>query len=257
MHEINSLSAVTVLASLPHLDHLRLGSWVSPDQLGSSQPFIFPSLTCLEFVSVNASFLAAMGCPKLLHLGINEEYEDGALGLVVDSAPGLRACAEGILQHCSYVHLTRKPGVTLTDVLEALAPWQPSAAALCSSCEGMGLMLDGEKQISASHLELLPTDLQELSFTCCKLLPGALYPVATRFTQLRQLTLACGCFCAEEDLQRLASHAVQGDRLSVSLTSNVTAEFARGLQRLSNSACWWGCGFGPRFEAFADSDSDA
>ncbi|KAJ9521069.1 hypothetical protein QJQ45_022790 [Haematococcus lacustris] len=165
MHEINSLSAVTVLASLPHLDHLRLGSWVSPDQLGSSQPFIFPSLTCLEFVSVNASFLAAMGCPKLLHLGINEEYEDGALGLVVDSAPGLRACAEGILQHCSYVHLTRKPGVTLTDVLEALAPWQPSAAALSSSCEGMGLMLDGEKQISASHLELLPTDLQELSFT--------------------------------------------------------------------------------------------
>ncbi|GFH29486.1 hypothetical protein HaLaN_28152 [Haematococcus lacustris] len=134
MHEINSLSAVTVLASLPHLDHLRLGSWVSPDQLGSSQPFIFPSLTCLKFVSVNASFLAAMGCPKLLHLGINEEYEDGALGLVVDSAPSLRACADGILQHCSYVHLTRKPGVALTDVLEALAPWQPSAAALSSSC---------------------------------------------------------------------------------------------------------------------------
>ncbi|GFH08915.1 hypothetical protein HaLaN_03959 [Haematococcus lacustris] len=29
----------------------------------------------------------------------------------------------------------------------------------------MGLMLDGETQISANHLELLPTGLQELAFT--------------------------------------------------------------------------------------------
>ncbi|KAL6752259.1 hypothetical protein V8C86DRAFT_3141332 [Haematococcus lacustris] len=257
MHDINSLSAVTDLASLPHLAHLKLGSCVSTDQLGSSQRFMFPSLTCLEFVSVNASFLAAMDCPKLQHLGIDEDCEEEAYGLVVDSAPGLRACAEGIFQHCRYVHLTRKPGVTLTAALKALAPWQPSAAALSSRSEGMGLMLDGEKKISASHLELLPTGLQELSFMCCKLLPGALFPVATRFTQLRHLALAYGCSCVDEDLQRLASHAVQGDRLTVSLSTNVTAEFARALQRLSHSACLWGGGHGPKFDAFAISDSDA
>ncbi|GFH30945.1 hypothetical protein HaLaN_29884 [Haematococcus lacustris] len=53
----------------------------------------------------------------------------------------------------------------------------------------MGLRLDGEKQISPSHLELLPTGLHNLMFTGCTLLPGALHPVATRLTQLKELQL--------------------------------------------------------------------
>ncbi|KAL6755655.1 hypothetical protein V8C86DRAFT_2672605, partial [Haematococcus lacustris] len=165
IHKI-SLSAVTDLASLPHLTHLKSEVWVSTDQLGSSQRFMFSSLERLKLWEVDASFLAAMDCPQLQHLEFGEDYDTGSFteaGLDVDSATGLRACADGILQHCSYVNLIRNPDVTLTAVLEALAPWQPSAAALSSTCWGMVLRLNDEKRIGASHLKLLPSSLQSLS----------------------------------------------------------------------------------------------
>ncbi|KAL6755599.1 hypothetical protein V8C86DRAFT_3137526 [Haematococcus lacustris] len=164
LYSIGSLSTIADLACLPHLARLELGSCDRIDQLGSSQRFMFPSLTYLEFSEVNASLLGALDCPQLqrLELRIDLEYDKC---LCVDSVPSLNACVGSLLKHCGYVRLSCGPGVSLTAVLEALAPWQPSAAAISSRSEGMGLMLDGEKQISASHLELLPTGLQELAFT--------------------------------------------------------------------------------------------
>ncbi|GFH30022.1 selenoprotein T [Haematococcus lacustris] len=176
MHNINSLSAVTELASLPHLAHLELGSWVSTDQLGSSQRFMLPSLTVLEVTSIDASLLAALDCPQLQHLVFRTE-SDPYKCLCVDSVPSLHACVGSLLKHCGYVRLKCGPDVTLTAVLEALAPWQPSAAALSSTCDGMGLLVGGEDAISASHLELLPSGLQDLSFMGCTLLPDALHPI--------------------------------------------------------------------------------
>ncbi|KAJ9520621.1 hypothetical protein QJQ45_007494 [Haematococcus lacustris] len=188
LYYIESLSTITDLACLPHLARLELGSCDRIDQLGSSQRYLFPSLTYLVFSEVNASLLGALDCPQLLRLELRIDLEYDKC-LCVDSVPSLNACVGSLLKHCSYVRLSCGPGVTLTAVLEALAPWQPSAAAISSRSEGMGLMLDGEKQISASHLELLPTGLQELAFTECTLLPGALHPVATRLTQLKELLL--------------------------------------------------------------------
>ncbi|KAL6755601.1 hypothetical protein V8C86DRAFT_2671873 [Haematococcus lacustris] len=164
LHTINSLSTIMELNTLPYLARLDLGSCVSTDQLGSSQRFLFPSLTFLKVSSINASLLAALDCPQLQRL-VFRTRSDAYKCLCVDSVPSLNACVGSLLKHCGYVRLNCGPGVTLTAVLEALAPWQPSAAALCSRSEGMGLMLDGEMQISASHLELLPTGLQELAFT--------------------------------------------------------------------------------------------
>ncbi|KAL6755598.1 hypothetical protein V8C86DRAFT_202120 [Haematococcus lacustris] len=169
MHDFNSMSAVTELASLPHLAHLELGSWVSTDQLGSSQRFMLPSLTVLKVTSIlrvtsiDASLLAALDCPQLQQLVFRTE-SDPYKCLCVDSVPSLHACVGSLLKHCGYVRLKCGPGVTLTAVLEALAPWQPSAAALSTTCDGMGLLVGGEDAISASHLELLPTGLQDLSF---------------------------------------------------------------------------------------------
>ncbi|KAJ9508946.1 hypothetical protein QJQ45_028271 [Haematococcus lacustris] len=253
MYNINSLSTITDLASLSHLVQLRLGSLVGADRLTGGMHFIFPSLQRLEVTKVNVTFLAIMDCPQLQHLGIGEGInEDEVVGLVVDSAPSLCACAYGILQHCHHVQLARSPDVTLAAMLAALAPWQPTATTLIHARDGKKLWLDGEKEIDASHLKLLPIDLQSLTFTLvlrrdCTLLSGALYPVATRLTRLRKLELALGCDCREEDLQLLASHAVQGDGLTVSLHRNVTVDFADALQRLSDSAYQWGCGLGPMF----------
>ncbi|KAL6752261.1 hypothetical protein V8C86DRAFT_603439 [Haematococcus lacustris] len=250
IHKINSLSNVAALTSLPHLAHLKLDFWVSTDQLGSSQRFMFPSLERLELWEVNASYLAAMDCPQLQHLKIGEDYDTGSFtdaGLVVDSAPGLCACADGILQLCHFVALTRDPDVTLTAMLEALAPWQPSAAALSSTRWGMVLRLNNEKQISASHLELLPSGLQSLAFMGCTLLPGALHPVATRLTQLQMLQVQDESKYSEEDLQLLASHSLQGRRLTVHLDSPSKDEFAASLQCLSDMAGRWSGRPGPRF----------
>ncbi|GFH08913.1 hypothetical protein HaLaN_03957 [Haematococcus lacustris] len=249
IHKISSLSNVAALTSLPHLAHLKLDFWVSSDQLGSSQRFMFPSLERLELWEVKASYLAAMDCPQLQHMEIGIDFDRATPGLVVDSALGLRACADGILHHCNFVELTRSPDVTLTAMLEALAPWQPSAAALSSTRWGMGLRLDNEKQISASHLELLPTGLHNLTFTGCTLLPGALHPVATRLTQLRVLNLQDASDCSAEDLQLLACQSVQGRRLTVHLDRSSEDEFASSLQGLSDMAGRWSGRPGPRFEA--------
>ncbi|GFH08914.1 hypothetical protein HaLaN_03958 [Haematococcus lacustris] len=249
LHTVGSLSTITELASLPHLARLELGSCVSTDQLGSSQRYLFPSLTYLEITSINASLLAALDCPQLQHLWFIIDFESDKC-LCVDSVPSLHACVGSLLKHCGYVRLSCGPGVTLTEAMEALAPWQPSAAALSSSCDGMGLMLDGEKKISASHLELLPTGLQELSFMGCTLLPGALHPVATRLTQLKMLNLHDACQCSEEDLQLLASQSVQGRRLTVQFDSPSRKVFASSLQCLSDMAGQWGGRPGPRFQVF-------
>ncbi|GFH20607.1 hypothetical protein HaLaN_17757 [Haematococcus lacustris] len=250
MHEMNSLSVVTELASLPHLARLCLGSWVSTDQLGSSQRFMFPSLTCLEVSSINASLLAALDCPQLQRLVFRTE-SDTYKCLCVDSVPSLHACAGSLLKHCSFVRLKCGPTVTLTAVLKALAPWQPSAAALSSTRMGMGLLVGGEDAISASHLELLPTGLQDLSFMGCTLLPGALHPVATRLTQLQVLELQDASDCSEEDLQLLACHSVQGRRLTVQLDTSYTAEFVASLQCLSDMTGQWSGRPGPRFRSWS------
>ncbi|KAL6753021.1 hypothetical protein V8C86DRAFT_2438749 [Haematococcus lacustris] len=255
----SSLAACTQLTSLecpnsfPGLSQLtqlqHLGSCDSTDQLGSIQRFLFPSLTYLSFKSINASLLAALDCPQLHHLCFFIDFDSDKC-MCVDSVPSLHACVGSLLKHCSFVRLNCGPGVTLTDVLEALAPWQPSTAALSSRCEGMGLMLDGEKQINASHLELLPSSLQELSFMGCTLLPDALHPVATRLTQLKLLNLHDTCECSAEDLQLLASHSVQGRRLTVLFDCQSKKEFAESLQFLSDKAGQWSGRPGPRFQLF-------
>ncbi|KAL6760853.1 hypothetical protein V8C86DRAFT_1006746 [Haematococcus lacustris] len=249
LYSTGSLSTITDLASLPHLARLELGSCDITDQLGSIQHFLFPSLTYLSFKSINASLLAALDCPQLQHLWFFIDF-DSVKCMCVDLVPSLHACAGIILKHCSFVRLNCGPGVTLTAVLEALAPWQPSTAALSSRSEGMGLMLDGEKQINASHLELLPSSLHELSFMGCTLLPDALHPVATRLTQLKLLNLHDTCECSAEDLQLLASHSVQGRRLTVLFDCQSKKEFAESLQSLSDKAGQWSGRPGPRFQVF-------
>ncbi|GFH08917.1 hypothetical protein HaLaN_03961 [Haematococcus lacustris] len=246
LHTINSLSTILELNTLPYLARLELGSCISTEQLGSSQRFLFPSLTVLKVLSINASLLAALDCPQLQRL-VFRTGSDAYKCLCVDSVPSLHACVGSLLKHCGYVRLKCGPGVTLTNVLEALAPWQPSTAAISSRSEGMGLMLDGEKQINASHLELLPPGLQILSFTGCTLLPDALHPVATRLTQLRILQLQKASKCSEEDLQLLAGHSVQGRMLTVQLDTSYTAEFVASLQCLSDKAGRWSGRPGPRF----------
>ncbi|GFH25213.1 hypothetical protein HaLaN_23142 [Haematococcus lacustris] len=165
--------------------------------------------------------------------------------LRVDSAASLHTCAAGILQHCCHIGiLTPGHGVTLAAMLAALAPWQPSAAALAAG-DWQLRFKPGKEPVSASHLELLPAGLQSLFLRDCTLLPGALLPVATRLTRLKELFVTLRR-CEVEDLELLASHAVQGSQLDIKVYSAGPLpwqfeETLRALQRRSSLAGQHSC----------------
>ncbi|KAJ9521180.1 hypothetical protein QJQ45_022903 [Haematococcus lacustris] len=243
---IDSLSVVAQLASLPHLVHLEMEKLdITLDQpSGNPHRFLFPSLTFLSVYLVHASLLASLDCPQLQLLVLSPH-------LRVDSAASLHACATGILQHCYHIGiLTPGHGVTLAAMLAALAPWQPSAAALAAGNWQLRFK-PGKEPVSASHLELLPAGLQSLFLRDCTLLPGALLPVARRLTRLKELFVTLRR-CEVEDLELLASHAVQGSQLDIKVYSAGPLpwqfeETLRALQRRSSLAGQWGGRPGPRF----------
>ncbi|GFH16282.1 hypothetical protein HaLaN_12671 [Haematococcus lacustris] len=85
----------------------------------------------------------------------------------------------------------------------------------------------------------------------CTLLPGALLPVARRLTRLKELFVTLRR-CEVEDLELLASHAVQGSQLDIKVYSAGPLpwqfeETLRALQRRSSLAGQWGGRPGPRF----------
>ncbi|KAJ9520518.1 hypothetical protein QJQ45_000264 [Haematococcus lacustris] len=90
-----SSNSLPLLATLPQLADLRLNS--CPLQPSSQlSRFLFQHLTSLTVDSILSRDLAALDCPQLQTLTLSE--------LLVDSAANLRACASGILQHCSSIY---------------------------------------------------------------------------------------------------------------------------------------------------------
>ncbi|GFH22469.1 hypothetical protein HaLaN_19942, partial [Haematococcus lacustris] len=244
---IKQPAIVSQLATLPNLTYLELKKLdITQDQLGQSQHFLFPSLCELTLRRVTTSLLAALDCPKLTKLAL--------VSLHVDSVACLLVCTTGILQHCvlaAALDLVPNQDLDLTAMLRALGAWQPSAAARSTGRWALQLSLDAAT-VGASHLEHLPAGLQALALRGCTLLPGALHPIATRFTQLQELNVLCSERAAEE-LSMLASRAPQGSELLVKLGKPVNPggvsydEVLVALQRMSSLAGQWGSRPGPRF----------
>ncbi|KAL6749099.1 hypothetical protein V8C86DRAFT_3032290 [Haematococcus lacustris] len=184
-----------LLATLPQLTDLRLES--CPLQSSSQlSRFLFQHLTSLTVDSILSRDLAALDCPQLQTLTLSE--------LQVDSVASLRACANGILQHCSSIYklLTYNHGQEFKSaaagaeccwrhwhhgsraLLEALAPWQPRSG---KAIERLGLW--HLPDVTREALEWLPVNIKALELRSCHLLPGALSSVATRLTQQTWLNL--------------------------------------------------------------------
>ncbi|KAL6752249.1 hypothetical protein V8C86DRAFT_3029632 [Haematococcus lacustris] len=184
-----------LLATLPQLTDLRLES--CPLQSSSQlSRFLFQHLTSLTVDSILSRDLAALDCPQLQTLTLSE--------LQVDSVASLRACANGILQHCSSIYklLTYNHGQEFKSaaagaeccwrhwhhgsraLLEALAPWQPRSG---KAIERLGLW--HLPDVTREALEWLPVNIKSLELRSCHLLPGALSSVATRLTQQTWLNL--------------------------------------------------------------------
>ncbi|KAJ9521079.1 hypothetical protein QJQ45_022824 [Haematococcus lacustris] len=257
---IKQPAIVSQLATLPNLTYLELTKLdITQDQLGQSQHFLFPSLCKITLPRVTTSLLAALDCPKLTKLAL--------VSLHVDSVACLLVCTTGILQHCvlaAALDLVPDQDLDLTAMLRALAAWQPSTAARSTGRWALQLSLNAAT-VGASHLELLPAGLQALALSMhsmhscchvmcrgCTLLPGALHPIANRFTQLQELHVECSERTAEE-LSMLASRAPQGSELLVKLEKPVNPggvsydEVLVALQRMSSLAGQWGSRPGPRF----------
>ncbi|KAL6753011.1 hypothetical protein V8C86DRAFT_2736602, partial [Haematococcus lacustris] len=244
---IKQPAIVSQLATLPNLTYLELTKLdITQDQLGQSQHFLFPSLCEITLPRVTTSLIAALDCPKLTKLAL--------VSLHVDSVACLLVCTTGILQHCvlaAALDLVPDQDLDLTAMLRALGAWQPSAAARSIGRWALQLSLDAAT-VGASHLEHLPAGLQALALRGCTLLPGALHPIANRFTQLQELHVECSERTAEE-LSMLASRAPQGSELLVKLGKPVNPggvsydEVLVALQRMSSLAGQWGSRPGPRF----------
>ncbi|KAJ9520501.1 hypothetical protein QJQ45_000262 [Haematococcus lacustris] len=216
--------SLPLLATLPQLADLRLQS--CPLQPSSQlSRFLFQHLTSLTVKSIHSRDLAALDCPQLQTLTLSE--------LLVDSAASLRACATGILQHCSSIYklITYNhgnefkeaaagaevrqlgPPPSASALLEALAPWQPRSGGAIEELELWHL-----PDVTREALEWLPVNIKSLTFESCHLLPGALSSVATRLTQLTCLDLTSSPVALAE-LQLLAARAQQGASLQVWLSS--------------------------------------
>ncbi|GFH14427.1 hypothetical protein HaLaN_10478 [Haematococcus lacustris] len=210
--------SLPLLATLPQLADLRLLTCPlhSSSQLSR---FLFQHLTSLTVDSIHSRDLAALDCPQLQTLDLSE--------LQVDSAASLRACANGILQHCNAIYKlftydhgqefksaaagaeVRQlgPPPSASALLEALAPWQPRSGG---EIEELGLC--HLPNVSHEALEWLPVNIKSLTCESCHLLPGALSSVATRLTQLTCLDLITSPVAVTE-LQLLAARAQQGASL--------------------------------------------
>ncbi|KAJ9520504.1 hypothetical protein QJQ45_000259 [Haematococcus lacustris] len=202
--------SLPLLATLPQLADLRLQS--CPLQPSSQlSRFLFQHLTSLTVKSIHSRDLAALDCPQLQTLTLSE--------LLVDSAASLRACATGILQHCSSIYklITYNhgnefkeaaagaevrqlgPPPSASALLEALAPWQPRSGGAIEELELWHL-----PDVTREALEWLPVNIKSLTFESCHLLPGALSTVATRLTQQTCLDLTSSPVALAE-LQLLAA----------------------------------------------------
>ncbi|GFH05978.1 hypothetical protein HaLaN_00532 [Haematococcus lacustris] len=142
-----SSDSLPLLATLPQLVNLSLLTCPlhSSSQLSR---FLFQHLISLKVESIHSRDLAALDCPQLQTLTVRQ--------LLVDCAASLRACASGILQHCSSIYKlftynhgqefkaaaagaeVRQlgPPPSASVLLEALAPWQPRSG---KAIERLGL----------------------------------------------------------------------------------------------------------------------
>ncbi|KAJ9521198.1 hypothetical protein QJQ45_022922 [Haematococcus lacustris] len=161
--------SLPLLATLPQLADLRLLTCPlhSSSQLSR---FLFQHLTSLTVDSIHSRDLAALDCPQLQTLDLSE--------LQVDSAASLRACANGILQHCNAIYKlftydhgqefksaaagaeVRQlgPPPSASALLEALAPWQPRSGG---EIEELGLC--HLPNVSHEALEWLPVNIKSLT----------------------------------------------------------------------------------------------
>ncbi|KAJ9520620.1 hypothetical protein QJQ45_007490 [Haematococcus lacustris] len=209
-----SSDSLPLLATLPQLVNLSL--LTSPLQPSSQlSRFLFQYLISLKVESIHSRDLASLDCPQLQTLAVHE--------LLVDCAASLRACASGILQHCSSISVlftynhgqefkeaaagagVRQlgPPPSTSALLEALAPWQPRSG---KAIEKLGLWRLPD--VTHEALKWLPVNIKSLCFQECHLLPGALSSVATRLTQLTCLDLTTSPVASAE-LQLLVARAQQ------------------------------------------------
>ncbi|KAL6755613.1 hypothetical protein V8C86DRAFT_202770 [Haematococcus lacustris] len=239
-------NCLPLLARLPQLTDLRLES--CPLQPSSQlSRFLFQHLTSLTVDSILSRDLAALDCPQLQTLTLSE--------LQVDSAASLRACANGILQHCSSIYklLTYNhgqefksaaagaevrqlgPPPSTSALLEALAPWQPRSG---KAIERLGLW--HLPDVTREALEWLPVNIKYLTCESCHLLPGALSSVATRLTQLTCLDLHTSPVSLAE-LQLLVARAQQGASLQVHVPNTMSKEDVASLKSfISYTQTWTG-----------------
>ncbi|GFH22844.1 hypothetical protein HaLaN_20366 [Haematococcus lacustris] len=160
-------------------------SSLRPNALSLSGPLNNNDADCAEVSSELSSALSILSALK--HLAALQAADDSSLAACTqltrlectDSFPSLSRLTQlrsvvmyninslsTITDLASLSHLlARSPDVTLAAMLAALAPWQPTATTLIHARDGKKLWLDGEKEIDASHLKLLPIDLQSLTFT--------------------------------------------------------------------------------------------
>ncbi|KAL6755605.1 hypothetical protein V8C86DRAFT_202372 [Haematococcus lacustris] len=241
-----SSDSLPLFATLPQLADLKLQS--CPLQPSSQlSRFLFQNLTSLTVYSIHSRDLAALDCPQLQTLTLPE--------LQVDCAASLRACASGILQHCSSIYklltydhdqefkeaaagagvLQLGPPPSASLLLEALAPWQPRSG---EAIERLGLK--HLSNITREALEWLPVNIRSLQLGSCHLLPGALSSVATRLTQLTCLDLTSSPVALAE-LQLLAARAQQGASLKVYVPGAMSEEEVAALTSfVSYSESWIG-----------------
>ncbi|KAJ9520519.1 hypothetical protein QJQ45_000263 [Haematococcus lacustris] len=161
--------SLPLLATLPQLADLRLES--CPLQPSSQlSRFLSQHLTSLTVTSIHSRDLAALDCPQLQTLTLPE--------LLVDSAASLRACASGILQHCSSIYnlftynhgqefktaaagaevRQLGPPPSTSALLEALTPWQPQSG---KAIERLGLW--HLPDVTREALEWLPVNIKYLT----------------------------------------------------------------------------------------------
>ncbi|KAL6755614.1 hypothetical protein V8C86DRAFT_202738 [Haematococcus lacustris] len=236
--------SLALLATLPQLTDLRL--IFCPLQPSSQlSRFQFHHLTSLTVTRIHSRDLAALDCPQLQTLAV--------LKLEVGSAASLRACANGILQHCSAIYKlftynhgrefngaaagagVRQlgPPPSTSALLEALAPWQPLSG---KAIERLGLW--HLPDVTREALEWLPVNIKSLQLTSCHLLPGALSSVATRLTQLTCLDLRDASVDPVE-LQLLAARAQQRAPLQVYVPSEMSKEEMASLTSFTTYTQTW------------------
>ncbi|GFH32281.1 hypothetical protein HaLaN_31477, partial [Haematococcus lacustris] len=236
--------SLPLLATLPQLTDLRLES--CPLQPSSQlSRFLFQHLTALSVRHIHSRDLAALDCPQLQTLTLSE--------LQVDCAASLRACANGILQHCSSIYKlftynhgrefnaaaagddVRQlgPPPSASVLLEALAPWQLRSGEAIEILELWHL-----SDVTREALEWLPVNIRSLHLGDCHLLPGALSSVATRLAQLTCLDLTHASVELVE-LQLLAARAQQRAPLEVFIPRAMSEEEVASLKSFTTYTQTW------------------